>query len=207
MTIFLSFSNQEDHELHNPKTLLNFKSFSDTEFTLNQLSKTMSLDSDAPFEITRTKSSIIRWLLLMKDSIAFHCKIAVELIKEQKEDVQKLHEYHKRWQAFTWAMIKMDEFLIPFTRWVNEVYKILYPGFPSFPDFSILRLFNRIWLKEVFNPLHIRLESYLLNFVKSFHQSWKDYSREKKLTNRCTKNKTSLSDYFPEGRSKTPLFS
>lgn len=172
------------------------------------LNKSSSLldDFDVPIDITTIKSRLIRFMLLMKDTISFHWKLAVELVGEQQDDVQKLHEYHKRWQAFVCAMIKMDELLIPVSRCVNEVYKILYEGYPAFPSFSTLRFFVKVWHKEVYVQLQFKIESYLVNFLKSFHQGWKEYSRERKLTKKCTRNKMSLSDYFPDSRSKTPLF-
>lgn len=152
------------------KTFFSFKSFNETDFGLSRIPGALNEDNDAPIDITTINSSLIRFLLLMKDTVAFNCKLTVEIIREQKEYVQRLHEYHKRWQAFVCIMIKMDELLIPIARCVNNVYRILYPGYPAFPSFSILRYFIRIWYRDVYKLLQLDIEKYLVEFLKSFHQ-------------------------------------
>jgi len=102
-------------------------------------------------------------------------------------------------------MIKIDELLIPISRCVNQVYKILYPGYPCNPCFSMLRFFVNTWQKEVYRPLQPMVEQALVGFLKSFHQGCKEYSRDQKLTQKCTRNKMSLSDYFPSKSAQSPL--
>lgn len=112
------------------------------------------------------RSPMIKFLVLMKDTVEFHWKLTKQIVEEQKEDVYLLHEYHKRWQAFVWSLIKIDELLIPFSKAVNGVYSKLYPGFPWFPNFSILRFFVNIWKKEVYQPLRLTLEGIMVSFLK-----------------------------------------
>lgn len=61
-----------------------------------------------------------------------------------------------------------------------------------------------LWHREVYKPLQQTIESAIVGFLKDFHQGCKDYSREQKLT-KCTRNKTSLSDYFPDRPAQSPL--
>lgn len=150
---------------------------------LNQCRLEHRLSEDmTTIESITAKSSILRFMILLKDTVTFQWKVTVELIKEQQDEVQKLHEYHKRWQAFVWSMIKIDELLIPISKCVNQIYQILYPGYPWFPWFSILRFFVNLWHREVYKPLQQIIENVIVEFLKDFHQGWKDYSREQKLT-------------------------
>lgn len=205
MLILCLYRNQQVVRTPESKTFYNFRSFKDSDFDLLTMVNKFSEDLDHPKEIQSIKSSLIRFLVLSNDSIAFNWQITVELIQEHSDDVQKLHEYHKRWQAFTSSMIKMDELLIPITKTVNKVYELLYPGFPWNPAFSILRCFVNIWYKEVYKPLEFLLEKSMLSFLKTFHQGCKDYSRAKKLTNRWNRNKSSHSDYFPARNDNSPM--
>jgi len=169
--------------------------------------KLSSEDNDRPIDINTINSSLVRFLLLLKDTISFHWKVTVELIDEQPDEVQKLHEYLKRWQGFVWSLIKLDELFIPLTKTVDKVYQILYPGYPCYPVFSILRFWIRIWYKEVYQSLQFMIETSMVEFLKSFHKGWREYSREKRnLKGKFTKNKCSLSDYFPDRRGHSPLF-
>jgi hypothetical protein len=62
-----------------------------------------------------------------------------------------------------------------------------------------------IWYREVYKPLEFLLEKCMLTFLKSFHQGCKEYSRAKKLTTRCNRNKSSHSDYFPDRKDHSPM--
>jgi len=150
MFIILLFRNHNFEAKIDTKNLVSFGTMS--QISLGGTAATVPLDDDFDHQIdpTNIKSKLIRCLLLMHDTVVFHWKVSVELIKEQPNEVQKLHEYHKRWQAFVCSLIKMDELLIPLSNWVNAVYKKLYPGYPWFPWFSIMRFFVKIWNKEVY---------------------------------------------------------
>lgn len=200
------YRNQKVVRTPDSKTFFRFQTFNEKDYTLEALVANFREDIDQPKDIDTIQSTLVRFLLLLNDTVTFQCQVTVELIREQSDEVQQLHEYHKRWQAFTWSIIKMDELLIPLTKLVNKVYSRLYPGFPCNPSFSILRWFVNIWYREVYSPLEFLIEQSIVSFLKSFHQGCKEYSREKKLINKWHKNKSSLSDYFPDRKDNSPMF-
>ncbi len=82
-----------------------------------------------------------------------------------------MHEYHKRWSAFVASAIKLDEVLAPISFSVNQIYMVLFPGFPSQPVFSVWRFMTKVWQREVFQPLKAQLGRVALDIVDEYSQA------------------------------------
>jgi hypothetical protein len=95
------YRNQKVLRTPDSKTFFSFQTFNEKDYTLESLVANFSEDVDQPKDIDTIKSTLVRFLLLLNDTVTFQCQVTVELIREQSDEVQKLHEYHKRWQAFT----------------------------------------------------------------------------------------------------------
>lgn len=56
----------------NSKNFFTFESFSDSDFSLGRFSNKIDEDNDTPIDIDKVKSSLVRFMLLMKNTIDFH---------------------------------------------------------------------------------------------------------------------------------------
>lgn len=54
------------------KTFFSFKSFTDSDFLNGGILQQFSEDNDLPMDITKIDSKLVRFLLLLKDTISFH---------------------------------------------------------------------------------------------------------------------------------------
>ena len=72
LTYLLFYRNQKILTKANSKNFFTFKSFSGSDFSLGSFTNKIDEDQDGPIDITKIKSSLIRFLLLMKNTIDFH---------------------------------------------------------------------------------------------------------------------------------------
>jgi hypothetical protein len=68
----INFMNQQVVRTPESKTFFNFRSFKESDFDLHSMVNKFSEDIDNPKDIKSIKSSIIRFLVLLNDSIAFN---------------------------------------------------------------------------------------------------------------------------------------
>jgi len=167
-------------------------SYASTQFT-TQLSEVIGAKE--------VKSELASLLLLIHETMTFHCKLTYEVIAEVEDQFRFLQEYNKRWNAFVASMVKLDEMLIPLNITVSMVYRKLFPGFEFCPQFSFLRFFLSIWRREVYNNLKDTIEDYIVLILKKFHKDCLIYCQEEKTIRKEKKcNRTSLSDYFSKSQ-------
>lgn len=148
------------------------------------------------------KSNLNLVLLLIFDTVTFHCRLANEVISEIQDELKFLQEYDKRWNAYVASMIKFDEILTPLSRIVNKVYKRVFPNYPACPQFSFLRFFITIWRREVYNLCKESIEDYVVKILFKFDKSCLAYSKEAHSLRKEKRKKTSLSDYFTSSIGK-----
>ena len=77
-------------------------------------------------------------------------------------------------------MIKLDEVFVPFAREVNNVYEALFPNFPMYPKFSVLRLMVVCWRRDVYDPLKAKLRTHMTSFVREFQNELFTFGLEQK---------------------------
>ena len=134
------------------------------------------------------KSNLSKLLLLLHDTITFHCKMTNEIIIEIDDDIKFLQEYDKRWNAFVASMIKLDEMLSPLWRIINKVYKRVFKDYPSYPNFSFLRFFIFIWRREVYNMCKESIEDNLIKILAKFHSSYLTYCNQENKRRKIKEN-------------------
>ena len=98
-------------------------------------------------------SLLVKFAILVLETSRFHCALAQRtILTYQTNPLAFLREYHKRvgtvrlplhGSAYVAAMIKLDEVFVPFSREVNSVYEALFPNYPMYPKFSVMRLWLR----------------------------------------------------------------
>ena len=99
-------------------------------------------------------------------------------------------------------MIKLDEVFVPFAREVNLAYEALFPNYPMYPKFSVMRLMVTCWRRDVYDPLKTKMRAQLSGFVKEFHNTLFNFGLEQKNTSKQKKTPLTMVGHLAGGIGK-----
>ena len=101
-------------------------------------------------------------------------------------------------------MIKLDEVFVPFSREVNSVYEALFPNYPMYPKFSVMRLMVTCWRRDVYDPLKSKMRAQMASFVKEFHNALFNFGLDQKNSSKPKKTPLTMLGHHVGGIGKMP---
>lgn len=82
-----------------------------------------------------------------------YCEMVFACLKVVKRSEDLLSEYIRLWNGYVITTIEVNRIFLPFSNFLNKIYKSNCQGFPNFPEFSIWRIMVKVWLNEVYGPI------------------------------------------------------
>eukprot|EP00331_Platyophrya_macrostoma_P009649 CAMPEP_0176415514 /NCGR_PEP_ID=MMETSP0127-20121128/5848_1 /TAXON_ID=938130 /ORGANISM="Platyophrya macrostoma, Strain WH" /LENGTH=586 /DNA_ID=CAMNT_0017795517 /DNA_START=636 /DNA_END=2396 /DNA_ORIENTATION=- len=101
------------------------------------------------------KSRLLRLNNLFYAVIQNYCAMIFDYLSNLDNTYNLVAEYSTRWTVYTYTILQLIQSCQGFTETMNEAYEQLFPGYPSFPKFSIWRLMVKTWFSEVYEKCGI----------------------------------------------------
>lgn len=115
---------------------------------------TTDSDNEQAFE---NKSQLVKLCQAIKATTEFWCEFTRVMLMGVTSDSDLIHDYSRRWNAFSAAALHLDQKCTKFNAVFNEVYSAAAPFSPQFPKFSVLRLMAIQWRRSVLDYFQDKL--------------------------------------------------
>lgn len=94
---------------------------------------------------------------LLTQTISNNVVAIVEYLKSLENPFNLIQEFCVFWKRYTLTIFEIESIFKEYTQKINNAYGEQFSDMPNFPEFSILRIMMKIWIKIVFESQKERL--------------------------------------------------